>query len=172
MNNKAISIIAILLIVGVGFVLLSSTSQPQTDESDRNMMKEEQPMEEMDGMEEDSMDAMDGMEDGAMEGMDEVEKKHGMTMEEHVEAIDDGQTIMIMGGQMYPETLYVSPGQTITVLNHENVDLSLESADGTIETDIIPPDGGGELTAPEEVGSYPYYSSSDEGIEGMLVVEK
>ena len=93
------------------------------------------------------------------------------TMDEHISMIDDSSSIMAMGSIMSPNVLYVTPGQKITLMNHEAQDLKLIFENGNDETQIVVAGENGMFTAPLEVGTYTYYSSLDESITGKLVVE-
>lgn len=97
-------------------------------------------------------------------------------MEAHMKVLDDGHTIMMMGGTYHPGVLHVSPGATIKVLNHELASAALMSDDHTsFASDFIEPGKEDVFTAPTKPGSYPFhvhFQGSDKMIKGgNLVVE-
>jgi len=97
-------------------------------------------------------------------------------MEEHMKLLDDGHTIMMMGGTYNPKVIQVSPGSTIKVLNHEKTPMGLMSDDHeTFTTSFIEAGGEDTFNAPQKPGSYPFHlhpKGSDQLISGgILIVE-
>ncbi len=147
MNNKMVTGVVILLILGgIGYFAMSSNQTPEPAMEESMEMEGEN----MDGME------MDGE----------------MSMEEHMEMMNDGETVMAMAGAMNPSTLYVAPGETLRFVNHEAYANSIIADDGSFQSPMTPSGEESEFTAPEEVGTYTYRSSANENIEGTLVVEE
>src|SRR5689334_22113955 len=69
-------------------------------------------------------------------------------MQKHIKQMDNGNTIMAMGGKFYPNVFYAKPMQKITAINHENQPVSFVSKDNYFmiknlaskkETQIIAP---------------------------------
>lgn len=97
-------------------------------------------------------------------------------MEEHMKVLDDGHTVMMMGGTYNPKVIQVSPGASIKVLNHETRAMALMSDDHeTFATSFIEAGGEEVFTAPTQPGSYPFHlhpQGSDQLISGgVLIVE-
>lgn len=98
---------------------------------------------------------------------------NGQSLEEHKMAMDDGSTIMMMGGVYSPTTLYVSPGQLVTVANHEAKPLSLMSDDHkAFSTLMIKSGEEGAFQAPTKPGTYTFHNSAHLNVKGTLVVEE
>lgn len=112
--------------------------------------------------------AMDDSSTDTMEGdaMDE------QSMDEHMQTMDDGQTVMAMAGAVNPATLYVSPGQQLILANHESFDVALTSDDGSIQTDTAAAGESIMFTAPDQIGTYAYMVAGYPNMTGTIVVEE
>lgn len=157
MNNKLIAGIVVILVLAGGYWFYSSTGETKETQDSQVVMEDSMKMD-------DSMMREDDVEKMVMDD--------GETMEDHMMAMDDGETIMVMGGKMNPSTIYVAPGAMVKVANHEAIDLSIESEDGSITSEMIKSTEDGMLKAPSKPGTYTYYSSIDPEISGTLVVEE
>lgn len=93
------------------------------------------------------------------------------SMAEHIKMMDDGRTVMAMGGMLNPAVLHATAGKSLRVVNHEGAPVKLIFASG-METSEVPPGGEASFTAPQEVGRYEYHSSQNPNIQGVLVVEE
>jgi len=110
------------------------------------------------------------MEEMKME--DSMMMEEGTTMEDHMATMDDGKTVMAMTGAFSPNTLFVFPGQELTLSNHESYDLKITSLDGEgFESTMVKAGEDGLFIAPTTPGRYEYSSSENPEIKGILVVE-
>lgn len=96
--------------------------------------------------------------------------------EEHMKSFDNGSTVMMMGGDFSPKTIYVTPGKSIKFLNHESTPHAFMADDHkSFKSAFI--DAGKEVfvTAPTTPGSYPFHVHSKEGDKmykgGTVIVE-
>lgn len=149
--NKKTLIPALLLVIllGVGFIFISQfTASEQSDESMTT-----------DSMNEDTTDS-------------EVTHSSSMSEEEMAQMVAEGQTVMVMGGQVSPTVIYAEPAEEIMIANHEAYDIKLVSEEGLFESEMVASGTDGSFMAPIEVGSYGYYVSENPSLKGTLVVEK
>lgn len=105
-------------------------------------------------------------------GMQGMQGMQGMEGMEGMEGMDHGQlsvTIMI-SGSAYSVAGPVSPGQYVTVINHDPQTHTITStAPGAFD---VPVPQGQLVTfpAPHQAGSYPFSSREDPAMHGVLVV--
>lgn len=79
--------------------------------------------------------------------------------------------ITIVGFKYSPVELTVSPGQTVTVSNTDQVGHSVTSDDGTsFDTSIINEGQSKTFVAPTTPGQYPYHCSVHPNMTGVLTV--
>ncbi len=94
------------------------------------------------------------------------------SMAEHMNMMDDGRTVMAMGGMLSPNVLHATPGQSLRLVNHESAPVKLMFVGKGGETSEVVPGGEGQFLAPKEVGRYEYHSSQNANIKGVLIVEE
>lgn len=143
-----------LIVVGAGFYFISSSAKTEAQPEDVNH--------------DESTETAAHAEDG-----DHTNLPPGMSMEEHMKLMDDGQTVMAMIGELNPKVLFVTPGQELAFASHENFDVQLKTKDGEHMTVLAKP--GSEhttFTAPMKPGRYEYYSSHDPNVFVTIVVEE
>ncbi len=98
-----------------------------------------------------------------------------LTMQEqHMQMFDDGKTVMMMGGDFSPKTIYATPGATVRFLNHESTPHALMADD---HKSFMAPfiEAGGEVTVklPMTTGSYPFHihdKNSDKMLKGGTII--
>ncbi len=94
------------------------------------------------------------------------------SMAEHMNMMDDGRTVMAMGGMLSPQILHATPGKSLRLVNHESAPVKMVFTESGTETAEVAPGGEGAFTAPMKVGRYEYHSSQNPKIKGVLVVEE
>lgn len=124
----------------------------------------------------DAKNAMEGdvleMKDGAgMEG-GAANMTGETSMDDHMKMMDDGKTVMIMGGAASPALLHVAPGAELRLANHENVPLTLVFGGNALQVAEVAAGAEGMFKAPTKVGRYEYVVSSNPAITGVIVVEE
>ncbi|GIV96982.1 MAG: hypothetical protein KatS3mg057_1639 [Herpetosiphonaceae bacterium] len=75
-----------------------------------------------------------------------------------------------------PQEITVQPGMTVTWVNQDSVPHTVtagtrENPTGMFDSGNIPPDGTFQFTF-EEPGTYDYFCSIHEGMDGVVVVEQ
>ncbi|MBP9668832.1 MAG: cupredoxin domain-containing protein [Candidatus Pacebacteria bacterium] len=91
---------------------------------------------------------------------------------DHMKMMDDGRTVMAMGGMMSPSVLHAAASQALRLVNHEAAPVKIVFTASGIETVEVPPGGEAYFTAPVQVGRYEYHSSQNANIKGVIVVEQ
>lgn len=82
-----------------------------------------------------------------------------------------GAQIVISNFAYSPMNLTVSPGQQVTVVNHDSTAHTLTAATGSaFNTGTIGPGKTGTFTAPTKPGSYPYICSIHQFMHGTVTV--
>jgi len=81
-----------------------------------------------------------------------------------------GDTIVIKNFAFSPGTLVVTPGETITVRNEDNVAHTVTSTTGRFATGPVQPGTSTTITAPNAPGTYPYICSIHQYMTGTLTV--
>jgi len=82
-----------------------------------------------------------------------------------------GSQIVISNFAYSPMNLTVSPGQTVTVVNHDSTAHTLTAGAGNaFNTGTIGPGESGTFTAPTKPGSYPYICSIHQFMHGTVTV--
>ncbi|MFC1405610.1 MULTISPECIES: cupredoxin domain-containing protein [Streptacidiphilus] len=77
---------------------------------------------------------------------------------------------MISDFTFAPSALTVSPGQTVTVVNHDSSTHTVTAGDKSFDTGDIAPGKSGSFTAPTKPGSYPYICTIHQFMHGTLTV--
>jgi plastocyanin len=78
--------------------------------------------------------------------------------------------ISVSGFAFAPATLTVSPGQQVTVANHDSVAHTVTATGGAFDTGDITPGGSATFTAPAKAGDYPYDCTIHPFMKGTLTV--
>ncbi|WP_225447050.1 cupredoxin domain-containing protein [Streptacidiphilus sp. PB12-B1b] len=82
-----------------------------------------------------------------------------------------GTQIVISNFAYTPMDLTVSPGQKVTVVNHDSTAHTLTAATGgAFDTGSIAPGASGSFTAPAKPGSYRYICSIHQFMHGTVTV--
>jgi len=82
-----------------------------------------------------------------------------------------GSQIVISNFAFSPMNLTVSPGQKVTVVNHDSTAHTLTASTGNaFNTGTIGPGASGTFTAPTKPGSYPYICSIHQFMHGTVTV--
>lgn len=122
-----------------------------------------------------TMDKNEDMVGESMESMndDNMEMKDGDTsMDDHMKMMNDGKTVMIMGGAASPAVLNVAPGAELRLANHENVPLTLVFGGNAVQVAEVAAGAEGTFKAPMQVGRYEYVVSTNPTVTGVIVVEE
>ncbi|MFC1417966.1 cupredoxin domain-containing protein [Streptacidiphilus cavernicola] len=83
-----------------------------------------------------------------------------------------GSTIVIDNFGYMPQSLTVSPGQKVTVVNKDSTPHTLTASTGkAFDTGTIAAKSSGSFTAPTTPGSYPYICSIHQFMHATLVVK-
>ena len=83
-----------------------------------------------------------------------------------------GTKIVIDNFTFSPDSLTVSPGQTVTVVNSDSTAHTLTATTGkAFDTGTISAGKSGTFTAPTAPGSYPYICTIHQFMHGTLIVK-
>ena len=78
--------------------------------------------------------------------------------------------IVISNFMFLPAVQKVRPGQTVTVVNRDQVAHTVSSSSGGFSTGDIPAGGSASFTAPDRPGTFPYICSIHQYMSGTLTV--
>ena len=78
--------------------------------------------------------------------------------------------IVISNFMLHPAALTVRPGQTVTVVNRDQVAHTVSSASGGFSTGAIPPGASTTSAAPSREGTFPFICSIHQYMSGTPTV--